>query len=140
MALAGRAETSAEVVRPVPRPRGHRGARGRQRHDPDREQEVRDRQPDAGWRRSHATGVSAPRRHEGFGCRSCAGTGYRGRIALHEVMPVSEAVEQLTVGRASANEIRRVAYAEGMRDLRIDGLAKAAEGQTSIQEVLRVAV
>ena len=74
------------------------------------------------------------------GCRSCAGTGYRGRIALHEVMPVSEEIERLAVGRASANEIGRVAAAEGMFDLRVDGMAKAAEGLTSVQEVLRVAV
>jgi type IV pilus assembly protein PilB len=74
------------------------------------------------------------------GCRSCSGTGYRGRIALHEVMPVSEEIEKLTVDRASAHEVQRAAMAEGMRDLRVDGLGKAAEGQTSIQEVLRVAV
>jgi type IV pilus assembly protein PilB len=74
------------------------------------------------------------------GCRSCANTGYRGRIALHEVMPVSADIEKLAVDRASAHEIRAVAYREGLRDLRLDGLAKAAEGQTSIPEVVRVAV
>jgi type IV pilus assembly protein PilB len=74
------------------------------------------------------------------GCRSCAGTGYRGRIALHEVMPVSEEVERLTVNRASARDIHRTARAEGMRDLRVDGLSKATAGMTSVPEVLRVAV
>jgi type IV pilus assembly protein PilB len=74
------------------------------------------------------------------GCRSCAGTGFRGRIALHEVMPVSEEIEALTVKRVSAQEVRRLATAEGMSDLRSDGLRKAAAGQTSIQEVLRVAI
>src|SRR2546429_397991 len=74
------------------------------------------------------------------GCRSCAGTGYRGRIALHEVMAVSEEIEKLAALRSSAHEIQRVALAEGMRELRVDGLAKAAAGQTSIPEVLRVAV
>jgi type IV pilus assembly protein PilB len=74
------------------------------------------------------------------GCRSCAGTGYRGRIALHEVMPVSEEIERLTVKLASAHDVHRAALAEGMRDLRVDGLGKAAEGQTSVQEVLRVAI
>ncbi|WP_238006040.1 ATPase, T2SS/T4P/T4SS family [Dactylosporangium sp. AC04546] len=74
------------------------------------------------------------------GCRSCANTGYRGRIALHEVMPVSPEIEKLAVDRASAHEIQAVAYREGLRDLRVDGLAKAAEGQTSIAEVVRVAV
>ncbi|GAA2578110.1 type IV-A pilus assembly ATPase PilB [Dactylosporangium fulvum] len=74
------------------------------------------------------------------GCRSCANTGYRGRIALHEVMPVSPEIEKLAVDRASAHEIQQVAYEQGLRDLRIDGLIKATEGQTSIPEVVRVAV
>jgi type IV pilus assembly protein PilB len=74
------------------------------------------------------------------GCRSCAGTGYRGRIAIHEVMTVSEEIEKLAVNRASAHDVRRVALAEGMTELRTDGLAKAAAGQTSVPEVLRVAI
>ena len=74
------------------------------------------------------------------GCRSCANTGYRGRIALHEVMPVSAEIEKLAIDRASAHEIQAVARREGLVDLRLDGLAKAAEGQTSIPEVVRVAV
>jgi type IV pilus assembly protein PilB len=74
------------------------------------------------------------------GCRSCAGTGFLGRIALHEVMPVSEDIEKLAITRASANEVKRVARTEGMRELRVDGLSKAVEGHTSVQEVLRVAV
>jgi type IV pilus assembly protein PilB len=74
------------------------------------------------------------------GCRSCANTGYRGRIALHEVMPVSAEIEKLAVDRASAHEIQKVARREGLVELRLDGLAKAAEGQTSIPEVVRVAV
>jgi type IV pilus assembly protein PilB len=74
------------------------------------------------------------------GCRSCADTGYRGRIALHEVMPVTEEIERLGVERASAHEIQRVALAQGMEILRTDGLRKAANGDTTLAEVLRVAV
>jgi type IV pilus assembly protein PilB len=74
------------------------------------------------------------------GCRSCGSTGYRGRVALHEVMPVTETIEHLAVQHASAHEIQKVAYAEGMLDLRIDGLLKAGEGITSLAEVLRVAI
>jgi type IV pilus assembly protein PilB len=74
------------------------------------------------------------------GCRSCSNTGYRGRIALHEVMPVSEEIERLAVERASSHEIQRVALAEGMDVLRTDGLRKAANGDTTLAEVLRVAV
>jgi type IV pilus assembly protein PilB len=74
------------------------------------------------------------------GCRNCANTGYRGRIALHEVMPISPEIESLTIRRASSNEIREVALAQGMYELRADGLAKAAGGLTSIREVSRVAI
>jgi type IV pilus assembly protein PilB len=74
------------------------------------------------------------------GCRNCANTGYRGRIALHEVMPISPEIESLTIRRASSNEIREVAIAQGMYDLRADGLAKAAGGLTSVREVSRVAI
>jgi type IV pilus assembly protein PilB len=74
------------------------------------------------------------------GCRSCAQTGYRGRLAVNEVMPVSEEIERLAVQRASASEIKRVAITEGMVVLRDDGLRKTAEGLTSLEEVLRVTV
>jgi type IV pilus assembly protein PilB len=74
------------------------------------------------------------------GCRSCSTTGYRGRIALHEVMPVTEEIERLTVAHASAHDVQRAAIAEGMEMLRVDGMHKAAAGETSIQEVMRVAV
>ncbi|MEU8814893.1 ATPase, T2SS/T4P/T4SS family [Actinoplanes sp. NPDC048796] len=74
------------------------------------------------------------------GCRNCANTGYRGRIAVHEVMPISPEIESLTIRRASANEIREVALYQGMYELRADGLAKAAGGLTSVREVSRVAV
>jgi len=74
------------------------------------------------------------------GCRSCSGIGYRGRIALHEVMSVSEEIEKLTVLRVSSHEVKRQAIAEGMHELRVDGLGKAAEGMTSLQEVLRVSI
>jgi type IV pilus assembly protein PilB len=74
------------------------------------------------------------------GCRSCANTGYRGRVALHEVMPVSEQIERLTVEHASAHEVQRAALSEGMDLLRVDGMRKALAGETSLAEVLRVAV
>ena len=74
------------------------------------------------------------------GCRSCAQTGYRGRLAVNEVMPVTEEIERLTVAHAPASEIKRVAISEGMVTLRDDGLRKTAEGFTSLEEVLRVTV
>lgn len=74
------------------------------------------------------------------GCRSCAQTGYRGRLAINEVMPVSEEIERLTVRHSAASEIKKVAIAEGMVTLRDDGLRKTMAGLTSLEEVLRVTV
>ena len=76
--------------------------------------------------------------HRPVGCTNCSGTGFRGRIALHEVMAVSEEIERLAVAHASSAEIARVAIAEGMLTLRQDGWAKVGMGLTSVEEVLRV--
>jgi type IV pilus assembly protein PilB len=72
------------------------------------------------------------------GCSGCSNTGYHGRIALHEVMSVSEEIERLAVARASSAEIGRVAREQGMLTLREDGWAKAQLGMTSVEEILRV--
>ena len=72
------------------------------------------------------------------GCPACANTGFRGRIGLYEVMPMSEEIERLTVERASADAIRAVAVQQGMMTLRDDGLEKTRMGLTSLEEVARV--
>jgi len=72
------------------------------------------------------------------GCTSCSNTGFRGRLALHEVMTVTEEIERLAVGRASSAEIERTARAQGMLTLREDGWEKVKLGLTSIEEILRV--
>ncbi|PZF62229.1 type II secretion system protein GspE [Curtobacterium sp. MCBD17_034] len=72
------------------------------------------------------------------GCAVCSNTGYRGRIALHEVMTVSEEIERLAVSRSSSVEISRVAQAQGMLTLRQDGWEKVKLGLTSVEEILRV--
>ncbi len=74
------------------------------------------------------------------GCTRCNGTGYKGRLGLYEVMIVSEAVRRLTVERKSADEISRVAEAEGMKSLREDGIDKVLQGMTSVEEIARVIV
>jgi type IV pilus assembly protein PilB len=84
----------------------------------------------------HETAV--PTLYKPVGCTSCSNTGYRGRIALHEVMPVTEDIERLAVARASSAEIGRAAVEQGMSTLRHDGWAKAQLGLTSIEEILRV--
>src|SRR5207344_1449218 len=72
------------------------------------------------------------------GCQSCSNTGYRGRIGLYEVMPMTEEIERLAVERASSETVKRVAIEQGMYTLRDDGLHKAASGLTSIEEIARV--
>ncbi len=76
--------------------------------------------------------------YRAVGCPACANTGYRGRFGLYEVMPVTEEIERLTVDRASSDQIREVAVRQGMLGLREDGLEKAANGLTTIEEIARV--
>jgi type IV pilus assembly protein PilB len=76
--------------------------------------------------------------HKAVGCNHCSGTGYRGRVALVELMLVTEEVERLAVERASADDVRRLAIKQGMRTLREDGMAKVRAGMTSLEEVLRI--
>ncbi len=82
--------------------------------------------------------TTGPELFRAGGCSYCANTGYRGRIALHEIMPVSETIEHMVVERRPASDIRAVATREGMVSLREDGLEKVLSGLTTIEEVLRV--
>ena len=78
--------------------------------------------------------------HRAKGCSRCNNTGYKGRLGLYEVMIVSEAIRRLTVERKSADEIGRVAAAEGMKSLREDGIDKVLQGLTSVEEIARVII
>ena len=77
---------------------------------------------------------------QGTGCSRCYDTGYRGRIAIAEVMPVSPAISELITQRASARDIRRQAMQEGMRPMHDDGIRKLKDGLTSPYEVIRETV
>jgi general secretion pathway protein E len=74
----------------------------------------------------------------GQGCDGCAGTGYRGRTGLYELMPLSETLRERIVRHASLAELRAVAQAEGMRSLRDAGWDKARAGVTTVEEVMRL--
>jgi type IV pilus assembly protein PilB len=76
--------------------------------------------------------------YEAVGCARCNYSGYRGRIGLYEVMLNSDEIRELTIERASADVIRKIAVQQGMTPLRHDGLEKVRLGITSIEEVLRV--
>jgi general secretion pathway protein E len=79
-----------------------------------------------------------PTFRRGKGCEVCAGTGYRGRTGLYELMPLSEALRERIVQRASLAELRAVASAEGMKSLRDAGWEKARAGITTTDEVIRL--
>ena len=72
------------------------------------------------------------------GCDECMHTGYRGRMAVYEIMPMSEGLKKLVVEKADANVLKEQALAEGMYFLRDDGIRKVLEGQTTLAEVVRV--
>ncbi|MCL4474857.1 MAG: type IV-A pilus assembly ATPase PilB [Nitrospirae bacterium] len=76
--------------------------------------------------------------YRGKGCSACNNSGYRGRIALYEVMPISDEIRELILEGASANEIKKTAVRLGTKTLRMSGLTKIKDGVTSIEEVLRV--
>jgi len=80
-----------------------------------------------------------PRFRIGEGCLLCADTGYRGRTGIYEVMTMTEGLRNLVIARAPLDEIRREAAAAGMVPLQRAAWRKAAEGVTTIAEVLRVA-
>jgi type IV pilus assembly protein PilB len=72
------------------------------------------------------------------GCEECRGSGYRGRIAIYELLKVSPRVRSVVIARGSDDLLRRAARTAGMRSMYMDGQAKAARGLTTIEEVLRV--
>ncbi len=83
-------------------------------------------------------GMELPTLYRAIGCSACSKTGYKGRLALHEVMAVSEEIEKLTVEHASSLAIGKVAVEQGMITLRHDGLLKVLAGVTSVEEIFRV--
>jgi len=76
--------------------------------------------------------------YKGNGCDYCSGTGYKGRIAIYEVLSLTPELRDLILSGASAVEIKRAAIQQGMRTLRMSGLSKLKEGITTVQEVVRV--
>jgi len=75
---------------------------------------------------------------KGKGCDDCNGTGFRGRVALYEVMTIREEIKDLVLRGGSAIDIKREAVRLGMKTLRQSGLSKLEEGVTTLEEVLRV--
>ena len=76
--------------------------------------------------------------YRAVGCRSCRGTGYRGRLGIFELLAANDEIRRLAGERAPTNVIKQAAIRAGMRTLRQDGWHKVRRGQTTIEEVLRV--
>ncbi len=76
--------------------------------------------------------------YKGKGCQVCGYTGYKGRIAITEVMPVTPEMRELILKKADAEKIRALAKEQGMRTLREDAIIKLKKGITTVEEVIRV--
>ncbi|GIW71541.1 MAG: type II secretion system protein GspE [Planctomycetota bacterium] len=76
--------------------------------------------------------------YHGRGCSRCYETGYTGRTAIYEVLPITDAIRQHVIAHDSASVIKQTAIEQGLRTLRMDGIRKVLEGLTTIEEVLRV--
>jgi len=75
---------------------------------------------------------------KGAGCRTCNGTGYKGRVALYEVMKFSDSLKEMVLQGASTAELKTAAIRAGMLTLRASGIRKVLDGVTSTEEILRV--
>jgi type IV pilus assembly protein PilB len=88
---------------------------------------------DAGFSPEEAASVAS---YKGEGCDICNKTGYKGRVALYEVMPIKEEIKELILQGASVFDIKKQAIASGMKTLRRSGLLKVQAGMTSLEEVV----
>ncbi len=86
----------------------------------------------------HPASDPAPSFQRAPGCAKCGETGYDGRTGVSEMLTMSETIRALVLDRADALDIERVACAEGMQSMRLDGLGKVRAGVTTVEEVLRV--
>jgi len=93
---------------------------------------------EAGWPAALLETEGAPTLYRAVGCAACSRTGYRGRLAVHEVMVMSEEIRRMVVERYSSDDIKKTALAQGMLTLREDGLVKVAQGKTTLEELFRV--
>jgi len=76
--------------------------------------------------------------YRGKGCKFCFNTGYKGRIGIIEVLTLNQEIKKLVMDKATENDIKKVAMHSGMLTLRQDGVQKASEGLTTLEEIVRV--
>ena len=75
---------------------------------------------------------------KGAGCRTCNGTGYKGRVALYEVMRFTDGLKEMVLQGSSTAELKAAAIKQGMITLRMAGIGKVLDGVTTTEEILRV--
>jgi type IV pilus assembly protein PilB len=78
--------------------------------------------------------------YRGTGCRACGDTGYKGRIALYEVMPLKDRLKEMVLQGSSAAELKQQMIQDGVLTLRAAAINKCLEGVTTVDEVLRCTV
>ena len=88
----------------------------------------------AGFREDEIDGSWQP--YKPVGCDRCSGSGYKGRVGIYQIMPISEAIEKIILAHGSALEIEAQAQLDGVRSLRQSGLIKVKQGMTSLEEVV----
>jgi type IV pilus assembly protein PilB len=74
--------------------------------------------------------------YKGMGCDACNGTGYKGRVAIYEVLAMSPRIRELVLKNGSSDDIKAAAIKEGMKTLRMCALTKVAQGLTTLEEAL----
>ncbi|KGP90922.1 type II secretion system protein E [Pontibacillus chungwhensis BH030062] len=87
----------------------------------------------------HKRGLKVDTIYKGEGCNSCQHTGYRGRMAIQEVLTIDETIRKMMMNNRSMSQIKEYAWKKGMIFLVDDGLLKVKQGHTTTEEVLRVA-
>jgi type IV pilus assembly protein PilB len=85
-------------------------------------------------------GYGIPDFFQGEGCERCAGTGYFGRLGVHEYLAISPRLREALLANAAYGELRALAFEEGYREMRYDGFKKALRGLTSIEAVVEATV
>lgn len=89
---------------------------------------------EAGFTEDDLDGTWMP--YKAVGCERCNGTGYKGRVGIYQIMPITEEIERIILAHGTALEIEAQAKREGVKTLRLSGLMKVKQGLTSLEEVL----
>jgi type IV pilus assembly protein PilB len=89
---------------------------------------------EAGYKEEELDGTWLP--YKPVGCDRCSGSGYKGRVGIYQIMPISEEIERIILAHGTALEIEEQARLDGVKTLRESGLIKVKQGMTSLEEVL----